>query len=162
MMEERYELAQEYRAKSLEELNSKLPPGQKLPYILVVCGEIADLVAADRKAFQEAIIHITQRAQVAGICLVLATQFPRGEICTNSIKQCLPNRIALSTTSRAESRIIIDLAGAQDLFGDGDCLYLHEKRAPIWVQSPYISARDTVTIVGHWRDQIHWNEKVAE
>jgi S-DNA-T family DNA segregation ATPase FtsK/SpoIIIE len=154
VMEKRYRLAQQYGVRELSELNEKLPPAEKLPYILVVVDEIADVLAVDRKALQKAVTAITQRAQAVGMHLVLATQFPRGDVCSNALKHCLPDRIVFSTTSRAESRIVIGTTSAHELFGNGDCLYVHEKHAPVWVQSPYVTSADVTLIVDHWKDQI--------
>jgi tetratricopeptide (TPR) repeat protein len=156
-MEQRYELAQEHGAKSLQELNDK--SDSKLPYILVIVDELADVLAVDRKAFQAAISSITQRARTVGMHLALATQFPRGDICSNTLKHCLPDRIAFSTTSRAESRVVIGSTSAHELFGNGDCLYVHAKHAPVWVQSPHVSSADVTVIVDHWKDQTYWNQQ---
>lgn len=161
-MEQRYKLAQEYGAKDLAELNEKLPPGQKLPYILVVADEIADMLAIDRRATHTAITSMAQRGKAVGIHLVLATQFPRSDVCTSTLRRCLPSRIAFSITSRTESRMVVGTTGACDLFGDGDCLYVHEKCPPIWVQSPYVTSTEVAAIVSHWRDQIYWHERQAE
>jgi hypothetical protein len=161
IMEERYKLSQEYGAKEFADLNSKLSSHDKLPYILVIVDEIADLVAVDRKAFQKAITSITQRAQAVGIHLVLATQFPRGDVCTSSIKHRLPSRIAFLTTSAAESRMVIDATGAQDLFGGGDCLYVHNNRAPVWAQSPYVTSAEVAAIVGHLKAQAQRLTEIA-
>lgn len=161
MTEKRYKLSQEYGAKAFEELNQMLPLGEKLPYILIVVDEIADLVAVDRKTFQKAITSITQRAQAVGIHLVLATQFPRGDVCTSSIKHSLPSRIAFVATSAAESRMVIDATGAQDLFGGGDCLYVYNNRAPVWAQSPYVTSAEVAAIVGHLKAQAQRPTEIA-
>jgi hypothetical protein len=154
-MEKSYRIIQEAGARNIKEFNEKVSYNEKLPYILVIVDEMADLVAINRKTFQKVIISITQRAQAVGIYLVLATQFPRGDVCTNSIKHSLPSRIAFLTTSRAESRIIIDSTGAQDLFGGGDCLYAHENRAPVWVQSGYVTSADVAAVVDHWKGKLN-------
>jgi FtsK/SpoIIIE family/HNH endonuclease len=159
VMDERYELAQECGATSLQELNKNL--ADELPYILVVIDEMADLVAIDKKASHKAITSIAQRGHAAGIRLVLATQFPRGDVCTNSIKHAVPSRIAFLTRSPAESRIIIDATGAQDLFGNGDCLYAEENRGPVWVQSGHVTSAEAGAIIDHWRGQVEVGDRAT-
>jgi S-DNA-T family DNA segregation ATPase FtsK/SpoIIIE len=151
MMEYRYELSQEYGARDLNELNEKLP--EKLPYILVVVDEIADLIFISKHEIEESIVRIAQKSRAVGIHLVFATQSPRREIITGLLKANLPSRIAYSTSSELDSRIILDKNGAGSLTGLGDCLYSRQGRAPIRLQSPYISSKEISSVVDHCKSQ---------
>ena len=151
-MESRYEIVREYGARSIDELNSKLPPGQKLPYILVVVDEMSDLIMASRATMEDAVIRIAQKARAAGIYMILSTQTPRREIVTGRLKSNLPSRLAFSTADALDSRII-GVKDANLLLGNGDCLYSDQGRPPIRLQSPYISSDEVNSIVNHWRHQ---------
>lgn len=160
-MEQRYKLAQEYGAKDLIELNKKLPIGQKLPYILVVVDEVADLIMLSKHEVEECVVRIAQKARAVGIHLVLATQSPRREVISGLLKANLPSRMAFAVGSALDSRIILDAQGAQDLLGNGDCLFSAQGRPARRIQCPYISSEEINSIVNFWRDQIYWNDKVA-
>lgn len=161
IMEERYKLAQEYGAKNLDELNEKLHPGQKLPYILVVCDEIADLMMLSKHEVEESITRLAQKSRAVGVHLVLATQSPRREVISGLLKSNLPTRLAFAVGSALDSRIILDAQGAQDLLGQGDALFSAQGRAARRIQCPYINSTEIESIIEHWRNQIFWQEKVA-
>lgn len=147
MMESRYKAAQELGAKSLPELNDKLSSQDKLPYIIVIVDEIADLMMISKHQVEEAIVRIAQKARAVGIHLVLATQSPRREVITGILKCNLPTRIALATSSELDSRIILDCNGAGNLLGKGDALYSHQGKSPIRIQTPYITTDEINSIV---------------
>lgn len=154
MMEKRYKIAREYGAKSLDELNHKLPYSDRFPYILVVVDEVADLIMLSKREVEECIVRIAQKARAVGIHLILATQSPRREIITGILKCNLPTRIGFSTTSSLDSRIIMDSMGCEKLLGNGDALFSDQGRAPIRFQSPYISSDEIESIVNHWQSQV--------
>lgn len=160
-MEQRYKLAQEYGAKDLIELNEKLPLGQKLPYILVVIDEVADLMALSKNEVEESVVRIAQKARACGIHLVVATQSPRREVISGLLKTNLPTRMAFAVGSALDSRIILDAQGAQDLLGNGDCLFSEQGRPARRIQCPYISSIEIESIAEHWRNQIYFHDKVA-
>ena len=162
-MEERYSLAKQYGARTLDELNSHLPASEKLPYILIVVDEIADLMYISRKEVEESIVRIAQKARAVGIHMVLATQSPRRDIVTGLLKCNLPSRLAFSTTSGLDSRIILDKMGAEQLLGDGDCLYSDQGKAVQRIQSPFISSDEITAITDHWiaEDRDYWIREAA-
>lgn len=160
-MEQRYKLAQEYGAKDLAALNEKLPSGQKLPYILVVVDEVADLIMLSKHEVEECVVRIAQKARAVGIHLVLATQSPRREVISGLLKANLPTRMAFAVGSALDSRIILDAQGGQDLLGNGDCLFSEQGRPAQKIQCPYISSIEIESIVEHWHHQIYWHGKVA-
>lgn len=161
IMEKRYKLAQEYGARELTELNDRLPSDQKLPYILVVVDEIADLIYLSKHEIEEAVVRIAQKARAVGIHLVLATQTPRREIITGILKANLSSRIGFTTASELDSRIIIDRNGLGQLTGLGDAVFVHNGKIPQRIQSPFVSSAEIGAIVKHWSDQIYWRQELA-
>lgn len=161
MMEERYKLAQEYHAKSLPELNEKLPPDHKLPYILVIVDEVADLIFLSKHDVEESITRIAGKARAVGIHMILATQSPRREVISGLLKSNLPSRLGFSTSSELDSRIIIDKNGCGSLTGNGDVYFSDQGRAPIRLQAPFIDSNEISSIVAHCRDQSIISERIA-
>jgi S-DNA-T family DNA segregation ATPase FtsK/SpoIIIE len=152
MMEDRYSLAQEYRAKNLDELNSRLI--KKLPYILVIVDDIADLMFLSKHDVEESITRIAGKARAVGIHLLLATQSPRREVVSGLLKSNLPSRIGFSTQSGLDSRIIMDCMGCQNLIGNGDMLFSNQGRAPVRIQAPFISTDEIESICNHCKNQV--------
>lgn len=161
LMEARYEAAKELNAKTLDELNERLSPRDKLPYIVVICDEIADLMMLSKNEVEESITRIAQKARAVGIHLVLATQSPRREVISGLLKSNLPSRLAFAVGSGLDSRIILDSMGAEQLIGRGDALFSAQGRQPFRIQTPFIESSEVEAIVQHWRDQVYWQEKKA-
>lgn len=153
MMNIRYEMVKESGSRSLEEFNNKVNKNDKLPYILVVVDEVADLIMVAKKDIEESIVRIAQKARAVGIHLVLATQSPRRDVISGLLKCNLPSRIAFSTSSELDSRIILDYNGAGNLTGLGDGLFSDQGNPPIRFQAPYISSNEINSIVSHWKSQ---------
>jgi S-DNA-T family DNA segregation ATPase FtsK/SpoIIIE len=150
MMEDRYRLLQKYKVKNIDEFNSKF---HKLPYIVVVCDEIADLMMLSKNQVEESLVRIGQKGRACGIHLILATQSPRREVITGILKCNLPTRIALSTSSELDSRIILNKNGAGALIGRGDALFSNQGMEPVRFQSPLITSGEISTIVDFWKNQ---------
>ncbi|TMT02757.1 DUF87 domain-containing protein [Apilactobacillus kunkeei] len=127
-MDERYEKLAAAGARNIEQFNQMAEQAgeytRKMPYILIVIDELADLMMVASNEVQDYIVRITQKARAAGIHLIVATQRPSVDIITGTIKNNIPTRVAFMVSSQVDSRTIIDTAGAERLLGKGDMLYL--------------------------------------
>ncbi len=156
-MERRYSLFQGVFARNIEEYNAqpdvknKLKP--KLPYIVLIVDELADLVVtAGKKELEERIIRLTQKARAAGIHLILATQRPSVDIITGSIKINLPSRIAFAVSSGFDSKTILDRPGAEKLLGHGDMLYMPPDGEVVRIQGAFVDTPEVKEICDFIRD----------
>ncbi len=124
-MEGRYELMELEHARHLDEMNKKrVRRGEaKLPYVVVVVDELADLMMVSPTEVEDYIIRIAQKARAVGIHLVVATQRPSVDVITGMIKANIPSRIAFAVSSQTDSRVILDSNGAEALLGMGDMLF---------------------------------------
>ena len=127
-MEERFERLAAAGAKNIESYNEKAEEngdyGLKMPYVVIVIDELADLMMVASSEVQDYIIRITQKARAAGIHMIIATQRPSVDVITGVIKSNIPTRIAFMVSSQVDSRTILDSSGAERLLGRGDMLYL--------------------------------------
>ncbi|CAK9884571.1 MAG: DNA translocase FtsK [Candidatus Erwinia impunctatus] len=128
------------------------PVLEKLPYIVVLVDEFADLMMAVGKKVEELIARLAQKARAAGIHLVLATQRPSVDVITGLIKANIPTRIAFTVSSKIDSRTILDQAGAESLLGMGDMLYMPPNSSmPVRVHGAFVRDQEVHAVVQDWK-----------
>jgi DNA segregation ATPase FtsK/SpoIIIE, S-DNA-T family len=155
-MESRYELMGAAKARNLGEWNrARVARGEDaVPYVLVVIDELADLMMVSPAEVEDAIIRLAQKSRAVGIHLVLATQSPRVDVITGMIKANVPSRIAFAVSSQTDSRVILDVNGAEALLGQGDMLYKPLGTSKLnRVQGAFITEEETRLIVQACRRQ---------
>ena len=151
-MERRYRLLEQARVKSFDSYNET--GSEKLPYIVVIVDELADLMMVASKDVEAAIARLAQMARAAGIHLILATQRPSVDVLTGLIKANFPTRISFKVSSKIDSRTILDASGAEHLLGAGDMLLLAPGTSQIKrIHGAYISEKETSDIVEFWKKQ---------
>ncbi len=143
-MEKRYRV---FQAAGVDHLAELQRGGGRLPRIVCVCEEYADLLFGDRKEIEERIRRLGQKARAAGIHLVLAVQQPSREIVKGALQANIPARVWLRVTSRIESKMLLDRSGAEDLLGDGDLLF-KDIGEPVRLQGLYLPPAERRIIFG--------------
>jgi S-DNA-T family DNA segregation ATPase FtsK/SpoIIIE len=157
-MERRYQVLAKHGARNIEAYNRLgLDPSAedaKLPYLVVVVDELADLMALLPAEIEEPIGRLAQMARAVGIHLILATQRPSVDVITGMIKANFPSRIAFQVASRTDSRVILDMNGAESLLGHGDSLYLPAgKPEPYRIHGSYVSGEEIERVVSFLKSQ---------
>ena len=133
---------------NLDQYNENIEKKDRLPKIVIIIDELADLMLAAKKEMEDRIQNLTQKARAAGIHLIVATQRPSTDVITGVIKSNLPTRVAFYVASDVDSRVILDQTGAQKLLGKGDFLYtMPGLAAPSRVQSAFISPEESQKVV---------------
>lgn len=172
-MENRYELFSESGTKNIagynayvEKQNKNLPEDahlRKLPFIVVIIDELADLMLVAAKEVEDSIMRITQMARAAGIHLIVATQRPSTDVITGVVKANIPSRISFAVSSSIDSRTILDKTGAEKLLGKGDMLFsLQGEGTPTRVQGTYIDEEEIKRVVDFTISQqkAHYDESL--
>ncbi|MCX7758255.1 MAG: DNA translocase FtsK [bacterium] len=153
LMEDRYKLFSTRKVRNIQEYNS-LEDVEKLPYIVIIVDELADLMMTSSNAVESHIARLTQLARAAGIHLIIATQRPSANVITGVIKANIPSRIAFAVASQVDSRVILDISGAENLIGRGDMLYMPiGSTRPIRAQGCFIGLKEIELIVKYWQLQ---------
>lgn len=143
------------RRNDLEMLDDNGEPYQKLPYIVCIIDELADLMMVSGKEVEESITRLAQMARAVGIHLVLATQRPSVDVITGLIKANFPARISFRVSSKVDSRTIIDGNGAEGLLGRGDMLFLPPASSQVVrVHGAFVDEKEIAEIVGHIKAQV--------
>lgn len=146
-MDRRYETLMQDGSRDIESYNKK-HKDEKLPYIVIVIDEMADLMMSFGREVESYVVRLAQMARAVGLHLILATQRPSVEVITGLIKANIPGRIALKVASQIDSRTILDGAGAEKLLGKGDQLFISPKFSkPARVQGTYISEEEIKSVV---------------
>lgn len=166
-MESRYQLFRQSAVGNISEYNSRINPKitQKLPYLVFVVDELADLMSVSKKAFEQKLMRLAQKSRAAGIHIVLATQRPSVDVITGTIKANLPCRMALKVASQADSSTILNGGGAEKLLGKGDMLFLGSGASDtLRVQGAYIS-NDEIRALKDYTiasNEIFYDQKVTD
>jgi S-DNA-T family DNA segregation ATPase FtsK/SpoIIIE len=152
-MDQRYERFAKAGVRKIEEYNAKYAD-EKLPYIVVVIDELADLMMIAPAKVEMLIMRLAQLARATGIHLVVATQRPSVDVITGLIKANIPSRIAFAVSSQVDSRTILDMGGAERLLGRGDMLYLPiDAPKPIRAQGALVTGPEIERLVDFWQRQ---------
>jgi S-DNA-T family DNA segregation ATPase FtsK/SpoIIIE len=151
-MERRLDVLSKFGVRDIASYNAKVE--EKMPRIVVVIDELADLMSASGHEVEATIVRIAQMARAVGIHLVLATQRPSVDVITGTIKANFPARIAFAVASQTDSRTILDCAGAEKLLGRGDMLFTSaELSKPVRLQGAYVSEKEAERIVNHLKGE---------
>jgi S-DNA-T family DNA segregation ATPase FtsK/SpoIIIE len=152
-MESRYERFAKAGVRKIEEYNAKYPD-ERLPYVVIAIDELADLMLVAPSKVETTIMRLAQLARATGIHLVVATQRPSVDVITGLIKANVPSRIAFAVSSQTDSRVILDMNGAERLLGRGDMLYLPiDAPKPIRAQGALITGAEVNRLVEFWARQ---------
>ena len=152
-MDTRYERFAKAGVRKIEEYNAKYPD-EKLPYVVIVIDELADLMLVAPAKVETTIMRLAQLARATGIHLIVATQRPSVDVITGLIKANIPSRIAFAVSSQVDSRTILDMGGAERLLGRGDMLYLPiDAPKPIRAQGALITGSEVNRLVEFWAAQ---------
>lgn len=158
-MEARYQLFAGAKVRNIDGYN-KMNPDKKMPYILIIVDEFADLMNVAAKDVEVLIQRLTQKARAAGIHLILATQRPSADVITGVIKSNIPSRIAFMVESALNSRIILDEGGAETLLGKGDMLFKQAGAlTTVRIQGAFISDEEVEAVVDYVRNECLQQEK---
>ena len=156
-MERRYELFATNGVRDIKSFNERRHEFEftyeKLPYILIVIDELADLMMVSAQEVEDCIMRITQKARAAGIHLIVATQRPTVDVITGTIKSNIPSRIAFAVAQANDSRVILDETGAQNLLGQGDMLWSSSGSKVKRIQGAYISSEEIDAVVDFVKKQ---------
>lgn len=169
-MEKRYNLLKEMGVRSIAEYNNKIKnftrkdlkeqfkyEHKHLPYLVVIIDELADLMLSSAREVEEPIARLTQKARAAGIHMILATQRPSVNVITGIIKANFPVRIAYQVPQKIDSKVILDMSGAEQLIGKGDMLFKSPAfPKPIRIQTALITTPEVERIVKHIKKQPHF------
>jgi S-DNA-T family DNA segregation ATPase FtsK/SpoIIIE len=153
-MDNRYKRLAEVGARNISEFNKKATGNdqEKMPFIVIVIDELADLMMLSPEETERGITRLAQMARATGIHMVIATQRPSVDVVTGLIKANFPARIAFAVASSTDSRVILDTTGAERLLGQGDMLYQSpDAAAPVRMQGCFVSEKELHKIIRYWQ-----------
>ncbi len=153
-MQRRYDLFSRLGVRNLDGYRLKVedePNAEKLPYLVVIIDELADLMMTAPDEVETLLVRLAQLARATGIHLIIATQRPSVNVLTGLIKANVPARVAFAVSSNVDSRVVLDMPGAERLIGRGDMLYLPpDAYKPQRIQGAFIEDKDVHAVVSHW------------
>ncbi|MCC7229842.1 MAG: DNA translocase FtsK 4TM domain-containing protein [Fimbriimonadaceae bacterium] len=153
-MDRRYDVLSENGMRNIQAWNDQASFQDRMPYIVVIIDELADLMIQAAAEVETSIVRLAQLARAVGIHLVIATQRPSVDVITGTIKANIPSRMAFAVSSQIDSRTILDQKGAEDLIGKGDMLFMPiDASKPLRVQGCYVSEKEIEAICKFWREQ---------
>lgn len=153
-MERRYDLFSRMGTRNIDGYNQRVAEEERLPYVVVVVDELADLMMQAAAEIETSICRLAQLARATGIHLVIATQRPSVDVITGTIKANISSRIAFAVSSQIDSRTILDMTGAERLIGRGDMLFLPiDATKPVRIQGCYLSEAETNALVAYLKEQ---------
>ena len=156
-MERRYEIFAELGVRNIAGFNERAAIDEDIDpmaYIVIIIDELADFMMQAKGEFEASICRLAQLARATGIHLIVATQRPSVNVITGTIKANIASRIAFAVASQADSRVILDMNGAERLVGSGDMLYLPiDEAKPVRIQGAYVSEKDVNRLVKHLKEQ---------
>lgn len=154
-MEDRYKRFVDLGVRDIAKYNQKITDSaDKMPYLVIVIDELADLMMVSPQEVEDAICRIAQKARAAGIHLLVATQRPSVDVITGLIKANIPTRIAFSVSSQIDSRTILDEGGAEKLLGKGDMLFMESgSNKLLRLQGPFVSDEEIERVTNHARSK---------
>ncbi|MFW5943425.1 MAG: DNA translocase FtsK 4TM domain-containing protein [Chloroflexota bacterium] len=153
-MDMRYKKLAEVGARNIQDYNRKIrgTDKQKMPYVVIVIDELADLMMVSPEDTERSVTRLAQMARATGIHMVIATQRPSVDVVTGLIKANFPARIAFAVASGTDSRVILDTVGAERLLGEGDMLFQSpDAGSAVRLQGSFVSERELGRIIGYWR-----------
>ena len=154
-MNKRYQMLASTGVRNIESYNKNKQGDEKLPYLVLIIDELADLMMAGFDEVEHILCRLAQLARATGIHLVVATQRPSVDVVTGLIKANFPTRISFAVTSQVDSRTILDGTGAEKLLGKGDMLFMPTEAAkPKRLQGCYVSDAETERLVYFWEKQM--------
>lgn len=155
-MERRYEALARAGVKNLASFNGKRGgTSERMPYIVVVIDELADLMMQDKKAVEPLLVRLGQKARASGIHVIVATQRPSVDVVTGLLKANFPSRIGFRVSQAVDSRVVLDEQGAESLLGRGDALCkMADADVLVRVQVPLITEAEIEALTGHFRGQV--------
>ncbi len=153
-MDRRYDQLSERGVRNIDGWNAQATFQERMPYIVVIIDELADLMIQAAAEVETSICRLAQLARAVGIHLVIATQRPSVDVITGTIKANIASRIAFTVSSQIDSRTILDAKGAESLIGRGDMLFLPiDASKPLRVQGCYVSEKEIEAVCKHWKAQ---------
>ena len=171
-MEDRYERFKDTGTKNIAGYNAYIEKKNetsenkqaKMPYIVIIIDELADLMLVAAKEVEDSIMRITQMARAAGMHLIVATQRPSTDVITGVVKANIPSRISFAVSSSIDSRTILDMVGAEKLLGKGDMLFLPQgENTPIRIQGTFIDDDEIKKVVDYVKKEqpVIYDKKIS-